>query len=41
MRDEPYNTRRKRGKPNNNLSKVGNSIVLIVIALLETISGSD
>jgi hypothetical protein len=40
-RDKPYNTRKKRGELNNNLSGAGNSIVLIVIALLETISGSD
>jgi hypothetical protein len=41
MRDKPYNTRKKRGELNNNLSGAGNSIVLIVIALLEIISGSD
>jgi hypothetical protein len=40
-RDKPYNTRKKRGELNNNLSGARNSIVLIVIALLETISNSD
>jgi hypothetical protein len=33
--------RKKRGKLNNNLNRVGNSIVLIVIILLEIISGLD
>jgi hypothetical protein len=39
MRHEPYNTCKKYNKLNNNLSGVRNSIVLIVIILLEIISG--
>jgi hypothetical protein len=41
MRNELYNTCKKRNKLNNNLSGARNSIVLIVTILLETISGSD
>jgi hypothetical protein len=40
-RDKPYNTRKKRNKLNSNSSKAGNSVVLIIITLLEIISGSD